>query len=193
MVVCSYQSGIQTVRASFTVPGKHAGVAAAVEPNDPFQPDEERLGRELRHMRFVNKSELVLKESNREQESPELQAQSQEESQEESESESVEQPASVLETQAPQLELQPQPQQLLSSSRLEQGRALSLSSLNELNQLAETGTTSQQLQQPHTKYAKLVVEQGYNGATWTSARAKADARADDDDDRDDDDAADECK
>lgn len=192
MVVCSYQSGIQTVRASFTVPGKHAGVAAAVEPNDPFQPDEERLGRELRHMRFVNKSELVLKESHREQESPELQTETQEESQEESES--VEQPASVLETQAPQLELQPQPQQLLSSSRLEQGRALSLSSLNELNQLAETGTTSQLQQQPHTKYAKLVVEQGYNGATWTSARAKADARADDDDDRDDDDDdANECK
>lgn len=187
MVVCSYQSGIQTVRASFTVPGKHAGVAAAVEPNDPFQPDEERLGRELRHMRFVNKSELVLKESNRQQESPELQTESQEES------ESVEQPASVLETQAPQLELQPQPQQLLSSSRLEQGRALSLSSLNELNQLAETGTTSQLQQQPHTKYAKLVVEQGYNGATWTSARAKADARADDDHNDDNDDDADECK
>lgn len=184
MVVCSYQSGIQTVRASFTVPGKHAGVAAAVEPNDPFQPDDERLGRELRHMRFVNKSELVLKESAAEEESQASEA--------ESLSESVEQPASVQETQPPQLELQPQPQQLLSSSRLEQGRALSLSSLNKLNNLAEAGTTTLQL--PHTKYAKLVVDQGYNGATWTSARAKADAGADDDEDHDDDGAAaDECK
>lgn len=183
------------MRASFTVPGKHAGVAAAVEPNDPFQPDEDRLGRELRHMRYVNKSELVLKDSARESELQE-------------DVESVEQPASVMETQPPKLASEPaQPQQLLSSSsssRLEQGRALSLSSLNELNSLAvpDTEAVATPLQL-HTKYAKLVVDhgpagQGYNGATWTSARAKADARAADDDDDDvgnDDDAAaaDECK
>ncbi|XP_014094666.2 uncharacterized protein [Bactrocera oleae] len=59
VVVCSFQSGMQTVRASFTVPGSD-GVAAAVE-NDPFEPDD-RLGREQRHMRFVDKSALVLKE-----------------------------------------------------------------------------------------------------------------------------------
>ncbi|XP_017468912.1 PREDICTED: uncharacterized protein LOC108360941 isoform X2 [Rhagoletis zephyria] len=59
VVVCSFQSGMQTVRASFTVPGSD-GVAAAVE-NDPFEPDE-RLGREQRYMRFVDKSALVLKE-----------------------------------------------------------------------------------------------------------------------------------
>lgn len=58
-MVCSFQSGMQTVRASFTVPGSD-GVAAAVE-NDPFEPDD-RLGREQRHMRFVDKSALVLKE-----------------------------------------------------------------------------------------------------------------------------------
>ncbi|KAH8419455.1 hypothetical protein KR222_002614, partial [Zaprionus bogoriensis] len=190
VVVCSYQSGIQTVRASFTVPGKHAGVAAAVEPNDPFQPDEERLGRELRHMRYVNRSELVLREPPSE--------------------ESAEQPAEVIETQAPEqqtqaaaeseaeseseleLEPEPEPPQQLLSSRLEQGRALSLSSLNELNNLAEADNEpsaaaaaparSHRLQQLSTKYAKLVVDQGlagqgYNGATWTSARAKADANA----------------
>ncbi|XP_011178563.2 uncharacterized protein LOC105209699 [Zeugodacus cucurbitae] len=59
VVVCSFQSGMQTVRASFTVPGSD-GVAAPVE-NDPFEPDD-RLGREQRHMRFVDKSALVLKE-----------------------------------------------------------------------------------------------------------------------------------
>lgn len=59
VVVCSFQSGMQTVRASFTVPGSD-GVAAAVE-NDPFEPDD-RLGREQRYMRFVDKSALVLKE-----------------------------------------------------------------------------------------------------------------------------------
>ncbi|XP_055838272.1 uncharacterized protein LOC129906518 [Episyrphus balteatus] len=58
VVVCSFQSGMQTVRASFTVPGK-GGVAAAVE-NDPFEPD--RMGREQRQMNFVDKSGLVLKE-----------------------------------------------------------------------------------------------------------------------------------
>lgn len=60
VVVCSFQSGMQTVRASFTVPGK-GGVAAAVE-NDPFEPD--RMGREQRQMNFVDKSGLVLKEEN---------------------------------------------------------------------------------------------------------------------------------
>uniref|UniRef100_A0A0K8U6F0 ZP domain-containing protein n=1 Tax=Bactrocera latifrons TaxID=174628 RepID=A0A0K8U6F0_BACLA len=60
VVVCSFQSGMQTVRASFTVPGSD-GVAAAVE-NDPFEPDD-RLGREQRYMRFVDKSALVLKEN----------------------------------------------------------------------------------------------------------------------------------
>lgn len=50
---------MQTVRASFTVPGK-VGVAAAVQ-NDPFEPDE-RTGREDRQMRYVNKSALVMKE-----------------------------------------------------------------------------------------------------------------------------------
>ncbi|KAM8717306.1 hypothetical protein ACLKA7_004069 [Drosophila subpalustris] len=186
VVVCSYQSGIQTVRASFTVPGKNAGVAAAVEHNDPFQPDDERLGRELRHMRFVNKSELVLKES---------------------ESESTEQAAVVRETKATEAEKEEQQQQLeeqeegeegeepqvemqkpLTANR-QQGRALSLSSLNELNNLAETDleleapAQGRQLEQLGTKYAKLVVDQGpghgYNGATWTSARAKADANDDD--------------
>ncbi|XP_055917677.1 uncharacterized protein LOC129949953 [Eupeodes corollae] len=58
VVVCSFQSGMQTVRASFTVPGK-GGVAAAVE-NDPFEPD--RMGREQRQMNFVDKSGLILKE-----------------------------------------------------------------------------------------------------------------------------------
>ncbi|EDW12956.2 uncharacterized protein Dmoj_GI17958 [Drosophila mojavensis] len=156
VVVCSYQSGMQTVRASFTVPGKH-GVAAAIEPNDPFQPDDERLGRELRHMRFVNKSELVLKES---------------------EPESEEQPALVVETQPPeqQQEQQEQPQQqqqkqpLLIASRL-QGRALSLASLNELNNLAKSPDEEQLLA---SKYAKLVVER-------TKADANdVDADADDD-------------
>ncbi|XP_067623633.1 uncharacterized protein [Eurosta solidaginis] len=59
VVVCSFQSGMQTVRASFTVPGSD-GVASAVE-NDPFEPDD-RLGREQRFMRFVDKSALILKE-----------------------------------------------------------------------------------------------------------------------------------
>jgi len=54
---------MQTVRASFTVPGK-GGVVAAVD-NDPFESDE-RMGREQRHMRYVNKSELVLKEHSEE-------------------------------------------------------------------------------------------------------------------------------
>lgn len=147
---------MQTVRASFTVPGKH-GVAAAIEPNDPFQPDDERLGRELRHMRFVNKSELVLKES---------------------EPESEEQPALVVETQPPeqqqeqqeQLQQQQQKQPLLIASRL-QGRALSLASLNELNNLAKSPDEEQLLA---SKYAKLVVER-------TKADANdVDADADDD-------------
>ncbi|XP_030240462.1 uncharacterized protein LOC115562660 [Drosophila navojoa] len=157
VVVCSYQSGMQTVRASFTVPGKH-GVAAAIEPNDPFQPDDERLGRELRHMRFVNKSELVLKES---------------------ESESVEQPALVVETQPPeqqkeqQEQQQQQPQQkqpLLIASRL-QGRALSLASLNELNNLAKSPDEEQLLA---SKYAKLVEERTKADANDVDADADAD-------------------
>lgn len=177
VVVCSYQSGIQTVRASFTVPGKN-GVAAAVEQNDPFQPDDERLGRELRQMRYVNKTELVLKES---------------------ESESAEQ-AIVRETKAPEVkeekeqleevedeqsEQQLEQQKILTPNR-QQGRALSLSSLNEVNNLAESDVEvpaqGRQLEQLSTKYAKLVVDQGpgqgYIGATWTSARAKADANDD---------------
>ncbi|XP_030557004.1 uncharacterized protein LOC115759991 [Drosophila novamexicana] len=151
VVVCSYQSGMQTVRASFTVPGKNAGVAAAIEPNDPFQPDEERLGRELRHMRFVNKSELVLKET---------------------EEESVEQPALVMETQPPE----PQQQQ-----GRQQGRALSLASLNELNGLAQSTLAAPapapEQAQLSSKYAKLVVEQG--PGAWMSDRAQADANDDD--------------
>jgi len=175
VVVCSYQSGIQTVRASFTVPGKNAGVAAAVEPNDPFQPDDERLGRELRHMRYVNKSELVLKES---------------------ESESTEQAAVVRETKEMEAEQEQQleekeeeeEQQKPLTANRQQGRALSLASLNELNNLAESEVEMEApaqgrlLEQLSTKYAKLVVDQGpghgYNGATWTSARAKADANDD---------------
>lgn len=142
---------MQTVRASFTVPGKNAGVAAAIEPNDPFQPDEERLGRELRHMRFVNKSELVLKET---------------------EEESVEQPALVMETQPPE----PQQQQ-----GRQQGRALSLASLNELNGLAQSTLAAPapapEQAQLSSKYAKLVVEQGPDA--WMSDRAQADANDDD--------------
>ncbi|KAH8377068.1 hypothetical protein KR093_003296, partial [Drosophila rubida] len=185
VVVCQYQSGIQTVRASFTVPGKNAGVAAAVEPNDPFQPDDERLGRELRQMRYVNKSELVLKEPA---------------------SESIEQAAVVMETKPPaadeadegqgqleeeneeeDAEEQEQPEQKPLTSNRQQGRALSLASLNELNNLAEAEVEApaqgRLLEQLGTKYAKLVVDQGpgghgYNGASWTSARAKADANDD---------------
>jgi len=113
VVVCSYQSGMQTVRASFTVPGKN-GVAAAYEPNDPFEPDEDqRLGRELRQMRYVNKTELVLRE-------PESSSDSQ------SETESVEQAAVVEQTQPPTTEQTTQPRG--------QGRALNL---NEVNSLAE--------------------------------------------------------
>ncbi|XP_064540487.1 uncharacterized protein LOC135429926 [Drosophila montana] len=158
VVVCSYQSGMQTVRASFTVPGKNAGVAAAIEPNDPFQPDEERLGRELRHMRFVNKSELVLKET---------------------EEESVEQPALVMETQPPEPQQQQQQPQQQPQQQRQQGRALSLASLNELNGLAQSTLAAPAPAQAQlsSKYAKLVVEQG-QGA-WMSARAEADANDDD--------------
>ncbi|XP_023170462.2 uncharacterized protein LOC111599131 [Drosophila hydei] len=144
VVVCSYQSGMQTVRASFTVPGKNAGVAAAIEPNDPFQPDDERLGRELRHMRFVNKSELVLKES---------------------EQESVEQPALVIETQPPEPQQQQQQQHRL------QGRALSLASLNELNNLAKSPDAEQLLV---SKYAKLVEERANADANDVDAKADDD-------------------
>uniref|UniRef100_A0A1B0A498 ZP domain-containing protein n=1 Tax=Glossina pallidipes TaxID=7398 RepID=A0A1B0A498_GLOPL len=59
VVVCSYQSGMQTVRASFSVPGK-GGVAAVEHSND----DEDRKGRLLQPPKFVDKSELVLKENN---------------------------------------------------------------------------------------------------------------------------------
>lgn len=64
VVVCSFQSGMQTVRASFSVPGR--GGVASVEENDPFQPDsdEYRMGRGQRFMKFVDKSGLVLKEDN---------------------------------------------------------------------------------------------------------------------------------
>ncbi|KAL9929014.1 uncharacterized protein ACN427_009111 isoform 2-T2 [Glossina fuscipes fuscipes] len=58
VVVCSYQSGMQTVRASFSVPGK-GGVAAVEHSND----DEDRKGRLLESPKFVDKSELVLKEN----------------------------------------------------------------------------------------------------------------------------------
>ena len=53
---------MQTVRASFSVPGR--GGVASVEENDPFQPDSEenRMGRGQRLMKYVDKSALVLKE-----------------------------------------------------------------------------------------------------------------------------------
>lgn len=47
------------MRASFSVPGK--GGVAAVQ-NDPFEEDE-RTGRGLKPVRYVDKSELVLKET----------------------------------------------------------------------------------------------------------------------------------
>ncbi|XP_001989305.3 uncharacterized protein LOC6562909 [Drosophila grimshawi] len=161
VVVCSYQSGMQTVRASFTVPGRNkAGVAAAVEPSsDPFQPDdEERLGREMRNMRFVDKSELVLKESDQE--------------------ESVEEPAFVLETQPPKLAkeqstpvveaLQPP-----AAQSRQQGRALTLASLSELNNLALLDVEAEE-QELSSKYAKLVVDQRPGGAAWTTNDANDD-------------------
>ncbi|XP_016964739.1 uncharacterized protein LOC108034362 [Drosophila biarmipes] len=147
VVVCSYQSGMQTVRASFTVPGKN-GVAAAYEPNDPFEPDEDqRLGRELRQMRYVNKTELVLRE-------PESQSDSQ------TESESVEQAAVVEQTHPPTTEGAAQPRG--------QGRALSL---NEVNSLAEEPAAEGQHLEPvvGTKYAKLVVDQAHN--SWMPLEA----------------------
>ncbi|XP_034666810.1 uncharacterized protein LOC117900521 isoform X2 [Drosophila subobscura] len=150
VVVCSYQSGMQTVRASFTVPGKN-GVAAAYEPNDPFEPDDDqRLGRELRQMRYVNKSELVLRES-------------------ESESESVEQAALVEEA----LEETTLPAVHNNNSR-QQGRALSLASLTEVNSLAEEPAQGRTLEQMDTKYAKLVVDQTPQLAanSWSSARSR---------------------
>ncbi|KNC22947.1 hypothetical protein FF38_13751 [Lucilia cuprina] len=55
----SYQSGLQTVRASFSVPGR--GGASAVQ-QDHYD-EEERMGRGLKPMRYVDKSELVLKET----------------------------------------------------------------------------------------------------------------------------------
>lgn len=58
-MVCSYQSGLQTVRASFSVPGR--GGASAVQ-QDQYE-EEERMGRGLRPMRYVDKSHLVLKEN----------------------------------------------------------------------------------------------------------------------------------
>ncbi|XP_017082548.2 uncharacterized protein LOC108115553 [Drosophila eugracilis] len=139
VVVCSYQSGMQTVRASFTVPGKN-GVAAAYEPNDPFQPDDDqRLGRELRQMRYVNKTELVLRE-------PESKSNS------ESDSESMEQAAVVEQTQPPTTEQASQPRG--------QGRALNL---NEVNSLAEEPAEGHHLEPVvGTKYAKLVVDQTHN-------------------------------
>ncbi|XP_058979945.1 uncharacterized protein LOC101900435 [Musca domestica] len=59
VVVCSYQSGMQTVRASFSVPGRGGAVAAAHESIE----EEERMGRGLKPFRFVDKSELILKEN----------------------------------------------------------------------------------------------------------------------------------
>jgi len=147
VVVCSYQSGMQTVRASFTVPGKN-GVAAAYEPNDPFEPDEDqRLGRELRQMRYVNKTELVLRE-------PESASDSQ------SETESVEQAAVVEETQPPTTEQAAQPRG--------QGRALNL---NEVNSLADEPAAEGHHLEPvvGTKYAKLVVDQAHN--SWMPLEA----------------------
>lgn len=84
-----------------------------------------------------------------------------------------------------QQEQQPEQQKILTPNR-QQGRALSLSSLNEVNNLAESDVEvpaqGRLLEQLSTKYAKLVVDQGpgqgYIGATWTSARAKADANDD---------------
>ncbi|XP_046866959.1 uncharacterized protein LOC6643687 [Drosophila willistoni] len=152
VVVCSYQSGMQTVRASFMVPGKN-GVAAAYEPNDPFQPDgeDERFGREMRHMRYVNKSELVLKE-------PE---------------ESVEQAALVVEELAPSLSSTTTTTTNELPRGQQQGRALTLTSLNELNNLAETEMETERGLQVGTKYAKLVVDQSEPGLglsynTWTN-------------------------
>nr|XP_036668600.1 uncharacterized protein LOC108011168 [Drosophila suzukii] len=147
VVVCSYQSGMQTVRASFTVPGKN-GVAAAYEPNDPFEPDEDqRLGRELRQMRYVNKTELVLRE-------PESSSDSQ------SETESVEQAAVVEQTQPPTTEQAAQPRG--------QGRALNL---NEVNSLADEPAAEGHHLEPvvGTKYAKLVVDQAHN--SWMPLEA----------------------
>ncbi|KAH8321249.1 hypothetical protein KR059_008488 [Drosophila kikkawai] len=142
VVVCSYQSGMQTVRASFTVPGKN-GVAAAYEPNDPFEPDEDqRLGRELRQMRYVNKTELVLKE-------PES------ESQTDTESESGEQATVVEETQPPS----PSTEQT-APLRGGQGRSLDF---NEVNNLAEEPAVGRHLEPVvGTKYAKLVVDQAHS-------------------------------
>ncbi|TMW48803.1 hypothetical protein DOY81_006117 [Sarcophaga bullata] len=63
VVVCSYQSGLQTVRASFSVPGR--GGASAVQ-QDQYEEDE-RMGRGLKPMRYVDKSELILKETTEEE------------------------------------------------------------------------------------------------------------------------------
>jgi len=130
---------MQTVRASFTVPGKN-GVAAAYEPNDPFEPDEDqRLGRELRPMRYVNKTELVLRE-------PDSQRESQ------SDSESVEQAAVVEQAPTPTTEQASQPRG--------QGRALNL---NEVNSLADEPAEEHHLEPVvGTKYAKLVVDQSHS-------------------------------
>lgn len=59
VVVCSYQSGLQTVRASFSVPGR--GGASAVQ-HDHYE-EEERMGRGLKPMNYVDKSALVLRET----------------------------------------------------------------------------------------------------------------------------------
>ncbi|KAH8249273.1 hypothetical protein KR032_007999 [Drosophila birchii] len=144
VVVCSYQSGMQTVRASFTVPGKN-GVAAAYEPNDPFEPDEDqRLGRELRQMRYVNKTELVLRE-------PESEPQTNPES----ESESGEQ-ATVVE------EIQPLAPSTEQAAPLRGGQGRSLD-FNEVNNLAEEPAVGRHLEPVvGTKYAKLVVDQAHS-------------------------------
>ncbi|XP_043063885.1 uncharacterized protein LOC108098295 [Drosophila ficusphila] len=148
VVVCSYQSGMQTVRASFTVPGKN-GVAAAYEPNDPFEPDEDqRLGRELRQMRYVNKTELVLKEPDSSPDSPPDSP---------TESDSLEEAAVVEQTQPPTTEQVAQPRG--------QGRALNL---NEVNSLVESRHLEPVV---GTKYAKLVVDQAEN--SWLPLEANS--------------------
>ncbi|EDV31473.1 uncharacterized protein Dana_GF15375, isoform A [Drosophila ananassae] len=149
VVVCSYQSGMQTVRASFTVPGKN-GVAAAYEPNDPFEPDDDqRLGRELRQMRYVNKSELVLREPNSQPEA-----------------ESVEEAAVVQETQPPSTEQ--------TATLRGQGRALNLNEVQH-NVAVAVAEDEEPAEGNHlepvvgTKYAKLVVDQAHS--SWMPLEA----------------------
>lgn len=140
---------MQTVRASFTVPGKN-GVAAAYEPNDPFEPDDDqRLGRELRQMRYVNKSELVLREPNSQPEA-----------------ESVEEAAVVQETQPPSTEQ--------TATLRGQGRALNLNEVQH-NVAVADAEAEEPAEGNHlepvvgTKYAKLVVDQAHS--SWMPLEA----------------------